>query len=764
MRFPHIRIGVSALVAAGLLFCGAEFAFASISYESTVATTGLVALQGLWVSASGSMYMVNAGTTSNSRILHYSVTGALIRSRTITGAVPRTIVVDPTTGYVYVTGSGKLLQYTDFDNSSTYNVLISSGLSVSTLAPAQGMIFNADRTKLYVGTSSSNVKVYNTSDWSLSQVFTPPTASNTTDAGPLALDSHGNLYMVDYRGTSGGSPVGNARVIRFASGSTTGTVYKSGYVDTLNANAVDSPSGVFIDSSDNLYVLLRGSKAGGDGAIYKYNASGTLLTSLRTTGTAILNLPIAGIWVDANGYIYAVSSNGGLIKRFTQTIDPPTAVTATEGATSISLSWTNATNAQFDSVSIRRSTSSYPATVTDGTAVTSGLTGTSFTDTGLTGGRYYYSLFTKDISGNYSEAANVSGVIHNACFLKAYWQMDATPETPVDATGNGYTGSVAGTGSTPSLSTDVPTTGLVNPYSFLFDGNDYFSVSRPIQDDYSICAWIKTTTFGNGSGDQHWFSMSIAQAEIGGSVANDFGFGVDINGDLVSGNGNGTTDYAVRGATAVNTGNWTHVCTTRKKSDGAIKLYVNGILDGSGVGGTTSLTSQATMMIGYGQDDSRYWNGNMDGLRMYDYVLTADEVSSLATGVNACYSETVLPSSSSSSSSSSSEQPQQSHGGSRGSGTSGTAHPLSTPSIKPSAASPVKPGTPPPVKNVTTNQPPASSSVPTPIQTKVPEMKVPQQVIQRVCNRVAKQFLGNGKMISRLNSRVERQFGSGCGG
>ncbi len=415
-----------------------------------------------------------------------------------------------------------------------------------------------------------------------------------------------------------------------------------------------------------------------------------------------------------------------------------------------------------------------PATVTDGTAVDSGITGTTYTDTGLSPGRYYYSLFTKDLSGNYSDAATVTVLVRGACVLKAYWQMDATPDTPIDATGNGYTGAVAGTGSTPALSTDVPVTGVTNPYSFSFDGNDYISVSRPIQDDYTICAWIKTTAFGNGSGDQHWFSMSIAQAEVGGSVANDFGFGVDINGDLVSGNGNGTTDYAVRGATAVNTGNWTHVCTTRTKSTGAIKLYVNGSLDGSGFGGTTSLTSQATMMIGYGQDDARYWNGNMDGLRVYDYALTDDEISGLANGVNACYSESVLPSSSSSSSSSVAIEPPRGggHRGSPGSGggkapalTSGrTVAPVSIlPSPKSFIQSPVKTNRSAP--SATTPAPPLNySSAPMSAEAKAIEIKIQQNFVQRVCQRVTKEFSGNPKMLGRVNARLSKNFGSACGG
>ena len=169
--------------------------------------------------------------------------------------------------------------------------------------------------------------------------------------------------------------------------------------------------------------------------------------------------------------------------------------------------------------------------------------------------------------------------------------------------------------------------------------------------------------------------MAIAHAETP-FIANDFGFGVDGNGHLVFGDGNGVSDYAVHGSTAVNTGNWVHACMTRSKSSGAMNVYVNGVLDGSGVGSTATLSSNSTLTIGNGTDGGLFWNGLLDGIRVYDFVLTPTEISSLAGGVNACYSESVLPPSSSSSSSS--EAPVQSKGGSRGGNTQRATHAAET--------------------------------------------------------------------------------------
>lgn len=72
------------------------------------------------------------------------------------------------------------------------------------------------------------------------------------------------------------------------------------------------------------------------------------------------------------------------------------------------LSWTNPVDSDFDSVTIRRSSGAYPGTSASGTAVTSSDIGTSFVQTGLAEGTYYYSIFARDTVGNFSSAATSS--------------------------------------------------------------------------------------------------------------------------------------------------------------------------------------------------------------------------------------------------------------------------------------------------------------------------------------------------------------------
>src|SRR5437899_9375849 len=96
-----------------------------------------------------------------------------------------------------------------------------------------------------------------------------------------------------------------------------------------------------------------------------------------------------------------------------------TGASATPGSSQVTVSWTNPGDGDFSNVIVLRNT----ATITDvptegsapavdslvGTSVVRYISnGTSFTDTGLAGGTYYYRIFAKDSSGNYSTAVQVS--------------------------------------------------------------------------------------------------------------------------------------------------------------------------------------------------------------------------------------------------------------------------------------------------------------------------------------------------------------------
>lgn len=88
---------------------------------------------------------------------------------------------------------------------------------------------------------------------------------------------------------------------------------------------------------------------------------------------------------------------------------PPTSFTVTPGPQQNALAWQNPLDLDFAAVIIRRSTTGYPTTPTDGDSVYAG-SGTSHLDSGLTDGvTYYYSIWARDTSNNLSTTVHGQG-------------------------------------------------------------------------------------------------------------------------------------------------------------------------------------------------------------------------------------------------------------------------------------------------------------------------------------------------------------------
>ena len=155
-------------------------------------------------------------------------------------------------------------------------------------------------------------------------------------------------------------------------------------------------------------------------------AHGTLAFSSATASSGNTNITPGGTitYTPTSGYTgsddFAVQVSDGT-DTGTRTIsvtvqdvtppDAPTSFTAVVTGSDVLLTWTNPVDADFASVTIRRSASSFPTNVTDGSLVAQGLTGTSQADNSLSDGAYYYSIFARDNTGNWSAAANASATV-----------------------------------------------------------------------------------------------------------------------------------------------------------------------------------------------------------------------------------------------------------------------------------------------------------------------------------------------------------------
>jgi hypothetical protein len=198
--------------------------------------------------------------------------------------------------------------------------------------------------------------------------------------------------------------------------------------------------------------------------------------------------------------------------------------------------------------------------------------------------------------------------------------------------GSGSTWTNIGTGGTtynatllgPTLPTFV-TNGSIKSFQFSrnlitsgspYTNYNYMRFLRPsaISDSFTYCAWIKTTDVGYGL--NHYQLMFIVSTETGG-LNNDFGFGIDSNGKLAYGDGSSSNaDITISSTQSVNTGNWTFVAVTRNKSNGQVKLYINGILDKTATCNVGNTLSTATyVLIGSETDFPGYtFGGNIGAI------------------------------------------------------------------------------------------------------------------------------------------------------
>jgi hypothetical protein len=151
-------------------------------------------------------------------------------------------------------------------------------------------------------------------------------------------------------------------------------------------------------------------------------------------------------------------------------------------------------------------------------------------------------------------------------------------------------------------------------------------VNRPVQDDFTLEAWIKASTPGLMAGTNFWQGSGLLYADSPGD-ADDFG-AVVLGSKFAFGIGNPNT--TLLSASDVTTGSWVHVAATRRKSTGEIQVFVNGTMEGSIAvpAQNRSLVAQPNLTIGGNAIDNRYFTGIIDEVRAWSVVRSATEIAS----------------------------------------------------------------------------------------------------------------------------------------
>jgi hypothetical protein len=154
-----------------------------------------------------------------------------------------------------------------------------------------------------------------------------------------------------------------------------------------------------------------------------------------------------------------------------------------------------------------------------------------------------------------------------------------------------------------------------------FNGtNQYTSITRPVQDDFSLSVWFKTTSNAGTLGN--WYQgIGLIDGEVGG-VTNDFGLSM-ASGRLMFGVGN--PDTTITSTATYNDNFWHNVIVTRTKSDGALVMYVDGTQVATGTGNTNTLDATASLSIARSVGGS-YFPGNIAICETYTIALNSTQV------------------------------------------------------------------------------------------------------------------------------------------
>jgi hypothetical protein len=305
----------------------------------------------------------------------------------------------------------------------------------------------------------------------------------------------------------------------------------------------------------------------------------------------------------------------------------PTGLAATSGSASVSLNWNDNTESDLAGYNVYRSTTSGSgfAKINSSTVTTS-----DYNDNAVSGGSiYYYVVRALDNSGN--ESANsiqASATVASNLPELAQWLYDqngndATGNYPLTLT-NGATFTTGSHQGTHALS---------------LDGTNDFANAGTINlgNQFTFSSWVYINSGRTNI-------QTIFANAAGGTAAN--GFKLFVNGfntsdrKIMIESGNGSNGNSASTATnVVAYATWVHIAVTVSRTNGIAEIYYNG----------NKATVDNTIRADFGNNNNTrlgamntqyYLGGRLDDTRIYNRVLTAQEISNLYSGQSAAAART----------------------------------------------------------------------------------------------------------------------------
>jgi len=223
-------------------------------------------------------------------------------------------------------------------------------------------------------------------------------------------------------------------------------------------------------------------------------------------------------------------------------------------------------------------------------------------------------------------AALLLGVAPAHAGLIAHWKFDETSGVyPADSSGNGHRGLFHST-----MTQAAWTTGHLGgavaliggyPFQYITVGNSVGATTPPQLlnnlGDVTFSGWINREDPISSYNQRILYADSLVD------------FVVHSNDKLRLNFGDGASlGSATESGSTIPVNQWVHVAGTRSGS--TVKVYIDGVLEGTATNSRSGATAYSISYIGGGGVDTL--NGLIDDIRYYDHALSASEVSALAGG------------------------------------------------------------------------------------------------------------------------------------
>jgi hypothetical protein len=226
-----------------------------------------------------------------------------------------------------------------------------------------------------------------------------------------------------------------------------------------------------------------------------------------------------------------------------------------------------------------------------------------------------------------------------------HYDFDEGTELAADVSGNGndmvHEGAIPGGWGAPSISGDT----VAGAGAVYFDGGSYLTASSnllaTLAGEFSVSLWLKTSQDFGFQGDLAWMGAGVISADSPNGGAKDLIPVALTGGQVAFGIGDGSSDSTLNSSATVNDDTWHHVVVTRNLTTGERQIFIDGTLDSSDTAATVLLDSPVLLTIGAKSDASDSdpaspdWNGSngyeglVDDIQMYNWVLSASEVAEL---------------------------------------------------------------------------------------------------------------------------------------